>query len=78
MIYPYPFFTSCQISSMNNKDISKNQLKSKAPFKWVFMDIITATEPIFLTSETTFSSHLLIVDAYSKNPTLYGMDRINT
>ena len=53
-IYPDPFCTSCQISSMNKKAISKNQLNPKASFTWVFMDIIPATSPKRLTSETTF------------------------
>ena len=34
-IYPDPFCTSCQISSMNKKDRSKIPLNPKAPFKWV-------------------------------------------
>ena len=34
-IDPDPFCTSCQISSMNKKDKSKNQLEQKLPFKWV-------------------------------------------
>ena len=34
-IYPDPFYTSCQISSMNKKGRSKIPLKLKAPFKWV-------------------------------------------
>ena len=34
-IYPDPFCTSCQISSMNKKARSKIPLKPKAPFKWV-------------------------------------------
>ena len=34
-IDPDPFFTSCQISSMNKKDRSKIILKPKSPFKWV-------------------------------------------
>ena len=42
------------------------------------MDIIPATEPKYLTSDTTFSNHLLIVDAYSKNPKTYGMENITT
>ena len=32
-IYPDPFCTSCQISEMNQKAISKNTLKLKSPFK---------------------------------------------
>ena len=39
-IYSDPFCTSCQISSMNKKARSKIPMKPKAPFKWVFMDII--------------------------------------
>ena len=61
-IYPDLFCTSCQIYSMNKNAISKNPLKTKAPFKWVFMDIITSTEPKSLTSDTTFSDYFLIVD----------------
>ena len=34
-IYPDPFCTSCQISSMNKKSRSKIPLKQKSPFKWV-------------------------------------------
>ena len=77
-IYPDPFCTPCHISSMKKKAISKNPLKPKVPFKWVFMDTIPATPPIFLTSETTLSNYLLIVDEYSKIPKLYGMERITT
>ena len=32
-IYPDPFCTSCQISSMNKKARSKDPLNPKAPFK---------------------------------------------
>ena len=39
-IYPDPFCTSCQISSMNKKARSKIPLKPNSLFKWVFMDII--------------------------------------
>ena len=77
-IDPDPFCTSCQISSMNKKAGSKIPLKPKAPFKWVFMDIIPSTAPKSLTNDTTFSNYLLIVDAYSKIPKLYGMGNITT
>ena len=40
------------------------------------MDIIPSTAPKSLTIATTFSNYLLIVDAYSKIPKLYGMDNI--
>ena len=43
-----------------------------------FMDIIPSTAPKSLTSDTTFSNYLLIVDAYYKIPKLYGMDNITT
>ena len=65
-IDPDPFCTSCQISSMNKKARSKIPLKPKSPFKWFFMDRIPSTAPKSLTSDTTFSNYLLIVDAYSK------------
>ena len=62
-INPYPFFTSCQISSMNKKARSKITLNPKAPFKWGFMDIIPSTAPKSLTSDTKFCNFLLIVDS---------------
>ena len=40
------------------------------------MDIITSTTPKSLTSDTTIFDYLLIVDAYSKIPKLYGMEKI--
>ena len=42
------------------------------------MDIIPTTSPKRLTSETTFSNYLLIVDAYSKIEKCYGIDKITT
>ena len=42
------------------------------------MDIIPSTSPKSLTSDTTFSDYLLIVDAYSKIAKLYGMDNVTT
>ena len=53
-IDPDYFFTSCQISSMNKKAMSKNPLKPKTPFKLVFMDTIPSTAPKRLTSDTIF------------------------
>ena len=35
-IDPDPFCTSCNIPSTNKKTRSKNLLKPKSPFKWVF------------------------------------------
>ena len=42
------------------------------------MDIIPSTASKSLTSATTFSNYLLIFDAYSKIPKLYGMEKITT
>ena len=42
------------------------------------MDIGPSTAPKILSSDTIFSSYLLIVDAYSNIPKLYGMDKITT
>ena len=42
------------------------------------MDIITSTAPKRLTSDTTYFIYLLIVNAYSKIPKLYGMEKIST
>ena len=63
---------------MNKKARSKISLKPKAPFKWVFMDIVPSTAPQSLTSDTTFSNYLLIVDAYSKITKLYGLEKNTT
>ena len=63
---------------MNKKAGSNIPLKPKAPFKWVFMDIIPSTAPKILTSDTTFSNYLLIIDAYSNITKLYGMKNITT
>ena len=72
------FCTSCQISSMNKKARSKIPLKPKSSFKWVSMDIIPSTAPKILTSDTTFSNYILIVDDNSKIPKLFGMEKITT
>ena len=40
------------------------------------MYIIASTAPKSLTVDTTFSNNILIVDAYSKIPKLYGMEKI--
>ena len=42
------------------------------------MDIIPSTASKSLTSDTTFYNYLLIVDAYTKIPKLYGMEKITT
>ena len=42
------------------------------------MDIIPSTAPKRLTSDTNVSNYLLIVDAYSKIPKLYGMEKSTT
>ena len=63
---------------MNKEASYKIPLKPKAPFKWIFMDIIPSTAPKRLTIVTTFSNYILIVDAYSKVPKRYGMKKITT
>ena len=63
---------------MNKKARSKISLKPKAPFKWVVMDIVASTAPKSLTSDTASSKYLLIVDAYSTIPKIYGMGKITT
>ena len=63
---------------MNKNARSKNPLNSKAPFKWILMDIIPSTAPKCLTGDTKFSNCLLIVDAYSKIQKLYGMQKFST
>ena len=50
-------------------------VKAKITFQVGFMDLIPETTTKRLTSDTTFSYHLLIVDAYSKIPKLYDMER---
>ena len=77
-IDPDPFCTSCQLYSMNKKAGSEFPLKLKEPFMWFLMDIFSSTPPKSLTSDTTSSNYLLIVDAHSKNPKLYGMETITT
>ena len=42
------------------------------------MDIIPSTAPTSLTSDITFSKHILIIDACSKIPKIYGMEKIFT
>ena len=42
------------------------------------MDIVPSTAPKRLTSDTTFSNYLLIIDTYSNIPKLYGMEKITT
>ena len=42
------------------------------------MDIIPSTAPKSLTNDTNFQNYLLIVDAYSKIPKIYGMENITT
>ena len=48
---PDPFWTSCQISTINKKPISKTPLNPKTPFKWVFMDTIPAISSTSLTKQ---------------------------
>ena len=63
---------------MNKKARYKIPLKPKTPFKWVFIDIVPSTTPKSLASDTSSSNYLLIFDAYSNIPKLYGMEKITT
>ena len=63
---------------MTKNDRFKNTLNLKAPFKWVFMDIIPSTAPNVLAIGTNFSNNLLIAYAYSKIKKMYGMEKIST
>ena len=63
---------------MNKKARPKLPLKPKSTFKWVLKYIIPSTAPKSLTNDTNFQNYLLIVDAYSKIPKLYGMENITT
>ena len=42
------------------------------------METISSTAPKIFTSDTTFSSYLLVVDSYSKISKLHGMGKITT
>ena len=42
------------------------------------MDVIPSTAPKSLTNDTNFKNYLLIVDANSKIPKLYGIENITT
>ena len=42
------------------------------------MDIVPSTAPKNLTSDTNFYNYILIVDAYSNIPKLYGMEKTTT
>ena len=63
---------------MNKKARSKNPLNPKSPFKLFLIYIIPSTAPKSLKRDTTFSNYLSIVDAYSKIPKLYGMEKNST
>ena len=63
---------------MKKKARSKIPIKPKAHSKWVFVDIIPSIAPKSLTSGTTFSNYLFIVDAYSKIPKFCGIEKITT
>ena len=56
----------------------QKSIKVKGDFQVGFMDIIPATAPKGLTSQTTLSNNFLIFDSYSKISQIYGMERITT
>ena len=73
-IYPDPFFTSCQLSSMNKKGWIQKYIETKGTFQVGFIYIIPATAPRSFRSETTFSNYIGIVGAYSKVTKRFVMD----
>ena len=56
----------------------KTHLKGNFGFKGGFYGCYTCTSPKSLTNDTNFKKYLLIVDAYSKPPKIYGMENITT
>ena len=72
------FWRAWKIFKINKKSGSNRPLKPKAPFKWVFMDIIPTTSSKSLINYTTLANYLLILDDYSKTPKLYDMENITT
>ena len=58
--------------------MSKSPLNPREPCEWFLMGIIPETAPRSLTSDTTFSNYIFIVDAYSKIRKLYALDKIIT
>ena len=73
---PDPLCTSCHISKINRNPVSKTPLNHKTHFKWEFMDIIPVISYNFLTKYSTIDNFLLIIDANSNIPKLYGMENI--
>ena len=63
---------------MNKKAGSKFHSNQRHPSSGFLMGIVPLTAPKILTSDTTFSNYIFIVDAYSKIPKLYGMEKITT
>ena len=53
-------------------------MNTNTPFKWVFTEIKTSISSKILTKGTTFANYILVVDAYYRNPGLYGMENITT
>ena len=68
------------MSDISNEQKGQIQkfVETKGTFQVGFMDIIPATTRNIFTSENNLLNYILIVDAYSKIPQLYGMDRIHT
>ena len=73
-----PFCTSYHISTIDKNPRSKIPLQPKTPFKRIFVDTISSIASTSLTKDTTFDNYILIVDAYSKLPRLYGIKSITS
>ena len=63
---------------MNKKARSKKNPEAKSTLRVGFNGYNSINSNNFLTSDTTYSIYLLIVDAYSKILKNYGMEKITT
>ena len=72
------FCTSCQINSTNKKVRYKNQLKPKARFKWVLWTLFQKHHQMFwqVKLHLVIIFNILVVDACSKIPKLYGVEKL--
>ena len=75
---PDPFCTSCKVATITKKSRSKQPLDPVGPLKWVFMDIIPSPHSKSIDKEACFANYLLVVDAYSRVPRLFGLEEMTT
>ena len=75
---PDPFCSTCKISAISKTARSKKPVDPSKPLEIVFMDIIPSPCKKGLTAASTFQNYLLVVDAYSRMPRLYGLEELTT